>query len=121
MIRLAQLRHEHNMSQEELAVYLNISQQTISKYENGKLEPDMEAMGKLAKLFDVSVDYLMGFSEIRKADLFVGEEAEVYQVLDDLRKRPEMKMLFKVSKNATKEEIEKLVQMIETFKKQSER
>lgn len=121
MIRLAQLRHEHNMSQEEMAVYLDISQQTVSKYENGKIEPDMSVLKKLANLFDVSIDYLMGYSDIRKPDLFVGEEAEVYQVLDDLRRRPELKMLFKVSKNVTKDEIDTVVRMIETFKKQSER
>ncbi len=39
-----------------------ISQKTISLYENGKLEPDIEKLGILAQFYNVSVDWLLGIS-----------------------------------------------------------
>lgn len=47
-------------------------------------------------------------------------QTEVEEYMDMLRYRPEMRMLFSVSKKATKEEIEQVANMMEAFKKQSE-
>jgi transcriptional regulator with XRE-family HTH domain len=62
---LANLRKELNMSQAELAEKLGVSQQTISKYERGTREPDNETLAKLAEIFDCSIDYLLGKTDIR--------------------------------------------------------
>lgn len=53
------------MSQAELAEKLGVSQQTISKYERGTREPDNETLAKLAEIFDCSIDYLLGKTDIR--------------------------------------------------------
>lgn len=57
--RLYQLRKQKGLSQEELASRLNVSRQTVSKWEIGDSAPDMEKLIAMSELFDVSLDYLM--------------------------------------------------------------
>lgn len=57
--RLKQLRQEHGLSQRALADQLGISQQSINKYENHNIEPDIEMLCQIADVFDVSIDYLV--------------------------------------------------------------
>lgn len=57
--RLYQLRKQKGFSQEELANRLNVSRQTISKWELGDSTPDMEKLIALSDLFEVSLDELV--------------------------------------------------------------
>lgn len=57
--RLYQLRKQKGLSQEELANRLNVSRQTISKWEVGDSTPDMEKLVAICDLFDVSLDNLV--------------------------------------------------------------
>jgi len=57
--RLYRLRKQNGFSQEELAGRLNVSRQTISKWEVGDSTPDMEKLSAISDLFDVSLDYLV--------------------------------------------------------------
>lgn len=59
---LRNLRKEKSFSQEYLAEIMNVSRQTISKWENGTAMPDLKRITELAKLFDISVDELLGTS-----------------------------------------------------------
>ena len=59
MKRLSELRKAHNLSQKTLAENLKIAQNTLSQYETGKREPDLETLQAIASYFDVSVDYLL--------------------------------------------------------------
>lgn len=58
--RIRDLREDHDLSQEQLAQYLNVHQTTYSSYEIGRLDVPVEVMGKLADFYGTSVDYLMG-------------------------------------------------------------
>lgn len=60
------LREEFGLSQQKLADMLNISQQAIFKYEKTSNEPDITTLIKLSEIFNVSVDYLIGNSDIRE-------------------------------------------------------
>ena len=62
-IRLRELRIEKGVSQEEIAKLLNMSKMAISHWERGNSEPSIEQLKILARYFDVSVDYLVGFSD----------------------------------------------------------
>lgn len=53
------LRKEKNMNQQQLAALVGVSQQCISEWENGKIEPTLSYLWKLADIFEVSVDELI--------------------------------------------------------------
>lgn len=58
--RMKELRALRNIKQTELASILNVSQGTIANWESGKRSPDCDMIVKLASVFAVSVDYLLG-------------------------------------------------------------
>lgn len=63
MLRIEMLRKDLGLSQEDLAIKLNMTQQRISAYEKGKREPDIETIKQFADFFNVSIDYLLGKSD----------------------------------------------------------
>ena len=60
-MRLKDLRVKHNLTQREVAGILNITSSTYSKYENGKLVLSFSKLIGLAKLYNVSADYILDF------------------------------------------------------------
>ena len=66
MLRIKELREGRRLSQEGLAMKLNTSQSTISDFETGERTPDLEHLRAFAKFFDVSLDYLVGLSDIKR-------------------------------------------------------
>ena len=63
MIRLYELRVEKNLSQRAIATKLNISQGTYNNWENSRTQPSIEQLIALSKLFNVSIDYIVGNSD----------------------------------------------------------
>ena len=59
-LRLKELRQERGIGQIELAKKLEVSKGIISLWENGQREPNMYSLIKLAKFFNVTIDYLVG-------------------------------------------------------------
>ncbi|MBQ8928570.1 MAG: helix-turn-helix transcriptional regulator [Oscillospiraceae bacterium] len=57
---LRSLRSRHHISQQALASRIGVSQQSVNKYENHKVEPDIRTLILLADFFGTSVDYLIG-------------------------------------------------------------
>lgn len=57
--KLIELRKSKKLSQEELAEKINVSRQTISNWENGRFYPDIDALVKLSKYFNISIDDLL--------------------------------------------------------------
>ena len=57
---LKQLRERAKMSQQAVADHIGVSQQSINKYENQPIEPDIEHLIALADLFNTTIDYLVG-------------------------------------------------------------
>lgn len=64
--RFRSLRQERKITQEELGRALNKTKNNISQYETGKREPDNDTLFRIADYFSVSVDYLLGRTEIRE-------------------------------------------------------
>lgn len=62
-MRLKELRRTRHITQLKLALDLNMSQNTISRYETGEREPGLAELVKIADYFDVSVDYLLERTE----------------------------------------------------------
>lgn len=63
---LRKLRDETGITQKQLAEAIGVSQQSINKYENHSIEPDIDTMVRIADYFDTSVDYLIGNSLVRR-------------------------------------------------------
>ena len=61
--RLTELRSAKGFTQKELATRLGVSDKTVSKWENGISEPDLTMLIKLAELYNISTDSLLGVSQ----------------------------------------------------------
>ena len=61
--RLKELRIEKGVTQLEVAKILNLYKMAVSHWEKGNSEPSIEQLKILASFFDVSIDYLVGYSE----------------------------------------------------------
>lgn len=59
-MNLIKLRKENNLTQKELAEKLYLTQNGYSSYENGRTEPNIETLCKIADFYNVSLDYLVG-------------------------------------------------------------
>ena len=70
MKKLKQLRESKGLSQLQLALKLGLNQNTVSRYENGQREADYQTLIMFADFFDVSIDYLIGRTEDKKAKSF---------------------------------------------------
>ncbi len=63
--RLKELRKERNLSQLKLAMDLDMNQNSISRYETMEREADYETLIKFANYFNVSIDYLLGRTNVK--------------------------------------------------------
>lgn len=126
------LRKNAGLTQKEVSTEFEVALSTVAMWESGNRQPDLDTVGKLARFFHVSVDELIG-NEGLDGERFLPDEAlsdritpknrlmneEVADIRELLRTRPEVKMLFSASKNASKEDIERAVAIIEALKEQS--
>lgn len=65
-VRLKQLRKEKKMTQAALAKELTYGATAISNYESGHNQPSISDLKKIASIFNVSMDYLLGVNELRR-------------------------------------------------------
>ncbi len=123
------LLNESGITPYRLAKATGISPSTLSDWKNNKSVPKNDKMQKIADYLNVSVDYLLGKTDIPKVQNIVVEDKngnqmalddETLEYIDSLRTRPEMRVLFSVTNKATKEDIIKAVKIIEALKNESE-
>ena len=62
-MRLKDLREDSDITQKQLADYLNIKQNTYSQYENGQRQIPLDALIKLALYFNTSTDYILELTD----------------------------------------------------------
>lgn len=87
--RLKELRIERQLTQEQLAKIFNTGKASISHYESNKRMPDANTIEKFAEFFDVSVDYLLGRTDIRNPEKELTPE-EKYPEITDVEKAMEI-------------------------------
>lgn len=61
--RMRDLREDMDLTQDQLVKILNMHKTTYTNYEQGKREPPFELIIKLAKLYNVSIDYIAGLTD----------------------------------------------------------
>ncbi|MGT2714742.1 helix-turn-helix domain-containing protein [Streptococcus pluranimalium] len=72
--RLKQLRIDRKLRQKDIAEYFGTSPQSYAQWEKGLRKPSQDSLEKLAKFFDVSIDYLLGYTD-KKNSTDIDEEA----------------------------------------------
>ncbi|WP_255463150.1 helix-turn-helix domain-containing protein [Lactobacillus sp. 3B(2020)] len=101
--KLRELRAIHRMSQTELAKSIHVSQQVITKWENGKSEPSSAYLNDIANLFNVSTDYLLG----RTSDQTPNKELSKNQKL----------VAYSIDPDISDEERKAIIEMVQAAKK----
>ncbi len=64
--RLRELREDNNLTQTNLAKELFIDQRSLSFYEIGKYEPNLDTLKRMSLFFNVSTDYILGLTDEKK-------------------------------------------------------
>ncbi|MBU5436833.1 helix-turn-helix domain-containing protein [Tissierella sp. MSJ-40] len=115
--RLKQLRLENNMTQEDLSKDLNVSRATVGRYETNERFPDKNILKNIADIFDVSIDYLLGRTNIRDTNFILKEAAyEKYlknnickEIENEVMERLLLEGIINAKENIPKEVIENIV------------
>ena len=109
----AALCKDHGKSPSAVAQELHINKSNVSNWKNNGYTPRGEVLNRIADYFEVTVDCLLGKNS-EEVPLVNGDD-ELSEYLEELRTRPEMKMLFQLTKKATKADVEKAVKIIEAL------
>ena len=113
--RLRDLRRERDLTCKELAKFIEVSPQTINKWENEQIYPSMEKLKKLAKFFDVSTDYLLGNSDERNP-YQIEKDFEI-EAVNNSKKNELNNRLNKCLSDLNNKQLEILVIIAESFTK----
>jgi len=126
--RLKQLREEKGLTQEELGKVINVSKPSISRYEAGTNEPNTETLKQLAIYFYVSLDYLMGLTDIRnlytstdKISNALEDDKELSEFWNVLKEREDLKLLFKQTKDLAPKDINQIMRIIKAIEDEEDR
>lgn len=123
--RLKQLRNENNLLQKEVAEKLKITTSAYGFYEQGKRTPDAETLNKIAEFYNVSIDYLLGRTNIRdSADKIaesLNDDPELSQFWDSLKDREDLKLLFKQTRDMSPNDIKKIIRIIKAIEDEEDR
>lgn len=87
--RIKELRKKHRMSQIRLSIELEVSQEAVSAYENGKCYPSFQSLLKLSEIFNSSIDYIMGLSDKNISPSSISENERI--LLNDFKKLDELR------------------------------
>ena len=114
MNRLRECREKAGLSQKYVAITLGVKPPSVSNWERGKTEPTPDNMMKLADIYGVSVDYLLGRSEER-ADK--NDNGDIWELREQVRRDPERHYLFSLARDADIEDVRQAVAVIDALKK----
>lgn len=121
--RVKELCSERGISQRKLESELELSNGASSKW--NKSSPSGEVLQKIADYFDVSTDYLLGRTDIKNpadriSEVLEGDE-ELSVFWDDMKERPELKMLFKQTKDLSPKAIQQVIRIIKAIEDEEDR
>ena len=118
--RLALALSLRGMKQSELCAKTGIPKSAISQYISGEFKPKQNRVFLIAQALNVDEAWLMGYDvpmEPVKKEESSSADQELSEMLETLRTREDMRMLFKLSKEATPEDVRQAVKIIEALRK----
>lgn len=114
--RFVKLCDARGISPSRAAIEAGLSKSTVTKWKTTpSASPTGAAINKLSKYFGISISELLGEDEKKEKPLVNGDQ-ELTDYLEMLKNRPECRMLFQLTKNATKEDVEAAVRIIEAIR-----
>ena len=111
---LQKLCNERGISVYKATTEIGLNRSAVAKWKNGAI-PNGETLQKFAQFFGVDIDYLLGETSDRET---VSDDPELDELLDRLKTRPEMRMLFKLADGATPDDVKQAVRIIEALRKE---
>lgn len=115
--RIAARRKELNMTQEELAKKLGYkSKSSINKIELKWANVPLSKLEKVAAALDCDPGYLMGWEDQQEIKPPAENDEELDELLERARDDPHIRMLFSITKDASPEDIEKAIKIIQMLK-----
>ena len=116
--RIELLCKENGTTVSKMCIEIGISKSTMSELKHGRTQTlSAKTLSKISDYFGCTVDALIGNDSSSKSTKIEEpkEQEELNEYLEYLRTRPEMKMLFNITKDATTEDVKKAVKIIETM------
>lgn len=89
--RIRNLREDNDLTQKELSSMIGLTPKMISFYENNQRTPPVDVLIKLAKIFNVTVDYLIGFSKSNNGMNLSGQEINLVKYFRTITSHPKQK------------------------------
>lgn len=127
MKNLRKIRKAKGLTQKQLGALCDLSESSINRIESGQRQPSFETLLKLGEALDCPVDYLLderetfdeqGNSSGPETSVTLKDpDPDMLALLEDLRTRPDMRMLFKLAHGATEDDLRQAVKIIEALRK----
>ena len=121
---IEKLCNEKQITITQMCRDLKINRSSLSELKQGRAKSlSVDKVIKIAKYFGVTPEYISGednnsiLVEAHNTPIYLDDETR--DIIDSLRTRPEMKILFSVSKNVTKEDIEATVELLKRLRRDS--
>jgi len=106
MNNLKTARKNTGFTQAQVADKFGVSVRTVTSWETGEKLPRSNRLNELAALYGVTADYLLGANAVSPDIKSPVYDDEALELMEQMHKRPELKVLFSTSKKARKEDIE---------------
>ena len=107
-----ELCKEKGISPSAAAEACGISRSTISTWKTKGYAPRIDKLNQIADYFGVTTDYLLGQSDAQTSPA----NDEMAEMLEDIRRNPELRTLFSISKNATPDEVRQYIRLIKAIR-----
>lgn len=122
---LKALREDRDLKQEDIAKYMKVDRSTVGKWESGSSSPDYDKLIKLAEYFNVSVDYILGRTDVKnptdKISDALEEDEELLEFWNELKEREELQLLFKQTRALDKKTIQQVIRIIKAIEDEESR
>ena len=92
-MNLKELRKQQNLTQVQVSQYLNTTHQTYNNYENGKYEPSIDMLIKLADLYNTSIDFIVGRNRANDIGYLTNAQIECVNMVKQLNESNLIKLM----------------------------
>lgn len=108
---LLELRTKNGYTQSDVAEKIGISNVSYFRYENDKREPSATIIAKLAKIYNVSTDYIIGVEKDKDNDT-----KDLINIIETVSRSQATRTLFSLIKNTSEKDIRKIIHILEILK-----